>query len=207
MGINVTIKNNSTKFIIWKVDSMLETIQNLDWSILKFIQNNFRNPILDNVMKFFTQIGDVAAIWIVIAIIFLFIKKYRNTGIKIAIGLILVSILGNLVFKNIFARPRPFILDKDIELLISAPFGFSFPSGHSFSSFVAATIIFLEDKRMGYFALLVAGLIAISRVYLYVHFPSDILAGMLLGILLGIIIDKIYSRRLENIRENGIDRA
>lgn len=186
---------------------MLETIQNLDWSILEFIQNNFRNPILDNVMKFFTKIGDIGAVWIAIAIVFLFIKKYRNTGIKIAVGLILVSILGNLVFKNIFARPRPFILDKDIELLISAPFGFSFPSGHSFSSFVAAIIIFLDDRRMGYFALLVAGLIAISRVYLYVHFPSDILAGMLLGILLGIIIDKIYSRRLENIRENGKDRA
>ena len=171
---------------------MIKTVQNIDWSILRYIQENFRNTFMDNAMRFITKIGDVGAVWIAIAIIFLFIKNRRDTGVKIAIGLIIVSILGNLVFKNLFARPRPFISDKDIELLINEPFGFSFPSGHSFSSFVAATIIFLDDRKMGYLAMIMAVLIALSRIYLYVHFPSDILAGMLLGILLGVIIDKFY---------------
>ncbi|MFL8952115.1 phosphatase PAP2 family protein [Helcococcus kunzii] len=169
-------------------------INKIDFSILKFIQENFKSPFMDKLMVFFTSIGDMAVVWIAISIIFLLIKKRRNTGIKIILGLIVVAILGNLIFKNIFSRLRPFWVDETIKVIITKPVGYSFPSGHTFSSFAAATIIFLDNKKLGYFSFLLATLISFSRAYLFVHFPTDIFVGMLLGVLLGVIINKLYDR-------------
>ncbi|WP_282926460.1 phosphatase PAP2 family protein [Helcococcus kunzii] len=169
-------------------------INKFDFSILKFIQENFKSPFMDKLMVFFTSIGDMAVVWIVISIIFLLIKKRRNAGIKIILGLIVVAILGNLIFKNIFSRLRPFWVDETIKVIITKPVGYSFPSGHTFSSFVAATIIFLDNKKLGYFSFLLASLISFSRAYLFVHFPTDIFVGMFLGVFLGVIINKLYNR-------------
>ncbi|MGY3755661.1 phosphatase PAP2 family protein [Helcococcus kunzii] len=169
-------------------------INKFDFAILKFIQENFKSTFMDKLMVFFTSIGDMAVVWIAISIIFLLIKKRRNTGIKIILGLIVVAILGNLIFKNIFSRLRPFWVDETIKVIITKPVGYSFPSGHTFSSFVAATIIFFDNKKLGYFSFLLATLISFSRAYLFVHFPTDIFVGMLLGVLLGVIINKLYDR-------------
>ncbi|MCT1796451.1 phosphatase PAP2 family protein [Helcococcus kunzii] len=169
-------------------------INKFDFAILKFIQENFKSTFMDKLMVFFTSIGDMAVVWIAISIIFLLIKKRRNTGIKIILGLIVVAILGNLIFKNIFSRLRPFWVDETIKVIITKPVGYSFPSGHTFSSFVAATIIFFDNKKLGYLSFLLATLISFSRAYLFVHFPTDIFVGMLLGVLLGVIINKLYDR-------------
>lgn len=175
-------------------------INKFDFLILRFIQENLKSPFMDSLMIFFTSIGDIGLVWIAISIIFLLIKERRDTGIKIIIGLIIVVILGNLIFKNIFSRLRPFWIDETIKVIITKPSGYSFPSGHTFSSFVAATIIFLNNKKWGYISFLIAILISFSRAYLFVHFPTDIFVGMLLGVLLGILINKIYDRYSINLR-------
>ena len=113
-----------------------------------------------------------------------------------AIALILVLLICNLTLKPIIARPRPFMLREEIELIISAPSGFSFPSGHTASSFAAAVGLFIYHKKLGIAALIWAFLIAFSRLYMYVHYPTDVLAGMVIGILCAvvamIIVNKVY---------------
>ena len=101
---------------------------------------------------------------------------------------------GNLVIKNLVARVRPCAINTAIELLIPFPSEYSFPSGHTLSSFIGATCIFLRDKRLGVPAYLLASLIAFSRLYLYVHFPSDIIGGALLGLALAYLAFKIMKK-------------
>ena len=110
-------------------------------------------------------------------------------------------LIGNLILKNLFARQRPFSRVEDIVLLIAEPSEFSFPSGHTLSSFTAATVIFLHSKKAGICAFLLAIAIAFSRMYLFVHYPSDIIAGMLLGIIVAISVVAISNKRTER---NGI---
>ena len=159
-------------------------LQKFDFFILNSIYEFFKCDFLDKIMPLITALGNGGAIWIVIALIFLCFKKLRKTGFAIAIALILGVIIGNLFLKNIFCRIRPFDLAEGINLLINAPKDFSFPSGHTLSSVSSATVIFLCNKKMGIYFLVLAILIAFSRLYLYVHFPSDVLAGAVLGVII-----------------------
>ena len=162
-------------------------VQDIDDSILTFIQENIRNPFLDIVMTILTYLGSGGLLWIIIAFIFLINKKYRYNGIMIAVALGLCLLIGNLTLKTIIARLRPSDVNTTIILLIKHPTDFSFPSGHSLSSFASATVIFYADKRYGVIAYIMASLIAFSRLYLYVHYPSDVFAGIVLGIAIGLI--------------------
>lgn len=164
---------------------MVNFITNIDFSILDFIQNHLRNGVLDWLMPKISMLGNAGVIWIVISIVLLSIKKYRKCGITLVIGLLLGLLIGNIILKPLVARPRPCWINSDIALLIASPKDFSFPSGHTLSSFIAAIILLKEDKKFGYVAMILAILIAFSRMYLYVHFPSDILAGVVLAILIG----------------------
>ena len=109
-----------------------------------------------------------------------------------ALGLCLLC--GNLLLKPLIGRIRPFNVQDAITLLIAAPLDYSFPSGHTMSSFAAAMVLLLTDRRMGIPAMLLAGLIAFSRMYLYVHYPTDILGGALLGILCGYLGCRIVQK-------------
>lgn len=164
---------------------MINFITNIDFSILDFIQNHLRNGVLDWLMPKISMLGNAGVIWIVISIVLLSIKKYRKCGITLVIGLLLGLLIGNIILKPLVARPRPCWINSDIALLIASPKDFSFPSGHTLSSFIAAIILLKEDKKFGYVAMILAIFIAFSRMYLYVHFPSDILAGVVLAILIG----------------------
>lgn len=164
---------------------MINFITNIDFSILDFIQNHLRNGVLDWLMPKISMLGNAGVIWIVISIVLLSIKKYRKCGITLVIGLLLGLLIGNIILKPLVARLRPCWINSDIALLIASPKDFSFPSGHTLSSFIAAIILLKEDKKFGYVAMILAILIAFSRMYLYVHFPSDILAGVVLAILIG----------------------
>ncbi len=112
---------------------------------------------------------------------FLILPKYRKCGVRMAIALILDLILCNLVLKPLAARPRPCWIDEQVKLLVAAPKDYSFPSGHSAASFAAAVSIFVMHKKEGAAALILACLIAFSRLYLFVHFPTDVLAGIAVG--------------------------
>ena len=103
----------------------------------------------------------------------------------VIIGVLIGALVGNLILKNAVARPRPSWIDTSVALLISNPDDFSFPSGHTLSSTIAATILALSNKKFAYCAIPLAVIMAFSRLYLFVHFPTDIFAGALIGLLIG----------------------
>lgn len=164
---------------------MLAIILSIDIWILEFIQTHMHNPFLDRVIPLITKLGNIGFIWITISVIFILSKKYRRVGIFAIYSLLIAAILGEGLIKNIIARPRPFIEILNINLLIQKPTSYSFPSGHTASSFAAviAYVKMIDNKRIVIPLVLLACLMAFSRLYLIVHYPTDILGGILLGLL------------------------
>ena len=158
---------------------------NLDWSILQGIHSTFTCGFLNFLMPKISLLGNGGAIWILASMVLICKKKYRKYGLILLGGLALGVLTGNFILKNWIARPRPCWLDTSVQLLIASPTDYSFPSGHTLSSTIGATILTMTDRRFGWAAIPLAALIAFSRLYLYVHFPSDILGGIVLGLLLG----------------------
>ncbi len=166
---------------------MVEWINQADQSILQWIYQNLHNPFSDFIMKLFTNLGDWGFLWIIISVILLCKKKYRPFGVLLLLVLACNLIVGEIVIKNLIARARPFINREDIILLIQQPSGYSFPSSHASSSFAAAFVLTKANKKLVWFYL-PSFLIAFSRIFLYVHHPSDILAGIFLGTLLAWLV-------------------
>ena len=170
---------------------------NLDWSILHWIQNTLVCPLMNFLMPKITLLGNGGAIWILAAVILLCTKKYRKQGVLLLAGLIVGVLVGNVCLKHLIARPRPCWLDSSVQLLIANPTDYSFPSGHTLSSVISATILTKTDRRFGYAAIPLAALIAFSRLYLYVHFPSDVFAAAVLGVVIGEPVFRYGSRLLD----------
>ena len=166
----------------------------MEFEILYALQK-MHTPWLDKVMVFITKLGDEGIFWLILAAFLLLFKKTRKCGLSIMISMAVCYLLGNMFLKNVIARPRPCSMDSSIALLIPTPGEFSFPSGHTLHGFTAATAIFLYFKKPGIAALILAALIAFSRMYLFVHFPTDILAGMILGIGVAILVYKVIMKR------------
>lgn len=167
---------------------MLNVIQAWDWTILRWIQGTFRCGFLDFLSPKITLLGSGGVLWILAAFVLICTKKYRKYGFFVLCGLLLGVLAGNVILKNWVARPRPCWLDTGVELLISNPNDYSFPSGHTLSSTIAATILTRTNRKFGWAAIPVAVLIALSRLYLYVHFPSDVAAAAVLGVLIGLLV-------------------
>lgn len=151
--------------------------------ILDFIQDVFKCEFLDRFMPIITRLANGGVFWIALAILFLLIKRTRKTGLSMAVALILGFIIGNILLKNVVGRIRPYDVNTDFALLIGTLKDYSFPSGHTLCSFEGAVCIYLRNKKWGVAALILASLIAFSRLYLYVHYPTDVLAGIILGTL------------------------
>lgn len=117
-------------------------------------------------------------------------KKIQKNRAANGCRLILGLIFGNLLIKNIVARPRPFTL-RGTDIIIKAPRDYSFPSGHTLASVISAYILWHNNRKAGIAAAVTAALIAFSRIYLYVHYPTDIIGGTLLGLLIGFVTVKI----------------
>lgn len=168
----------------------------MEFQIL-YIINELHNIVLDKFMVAMTTLGNGGMLWITIAIILLFNQKTRKCGILMLVSMAIGYLVGNVIMKNLIQRPRPCWLDNSITLLIQNPADYSFPSGHTLASFEAAFTIFLFDKKWGSLALIVAALIGFSRIYLFVHFPSDVLFGIILGIAIATVsycIQKIIGK-------------
>ena len=155
---------------------------NLEFWILDGIQN-LRTPAVDVLMPFITRFGNGGVIWIVLTVILLLIPKTRKTGLILGTALILDGILCNLFLKNLVRRIRPCDINDAVRLLIPYPSDYSFPSGHT-----------AGEKYLWKAALVLAAFIAFSRMYLYVHYPTDILGGALLGILCGYLGCRIVQK-------------
>ena len=157
----------------------------MELAILDWIHLHLSNAFLDWLMPFISLLGNSGAIWIMLAVCFLCTKKYRKSGVVLCLALLFAFLLGNVTLKPLIGRLRPFSFRPDLALLIPSPQDFSFPSGHTMSSFAAAAALWKSDRLWGWAAGLLASAVAFSRLYLYVHFPSDVLAGILLGLLAG----------------------
>ena len=158
---------------------------NIELSILDWIQT-LHTPFLDKIMVFITRLGDAGIIWIVLSIVLLLIPKTRKSGAVMVAALVVDVLLCNIVLKNLVARTRPYDVNTGVHLLVAKLHDYSFPSGHTAASFTSVTALYLAgEKKLWKFALVLACLIAISRLYLYVHYPTDVLGGVLVGIAAG----------------------
>ena len=149
--------------------------------ILDMIQN-LRTPIGDVVVPLITRLGDAGIIWIILTVLLLIIPKTRKTGVIMMAALLVDVLLCNVLIKNLVARTRPFDVNTAVQLLVAKPRDYSFPSGHTAASFASVTALYLAgEKKLWKPALALAILIAFSRMYLYVHYPTDILGGVIFG--------------------------
>ncbi len=170
-------------------------IAGTEFDFLYFLQS-LHTPWLDTFMKTVTGLGDHGLIWIVFGIGLLCIKKTRIMGLCVLISLAAGYVVGNVFLKNLIARDRPCWLDDSVLLLIRNPEDYSFPSGHTLASFEGAVSIWLYNRRWGTLALVLASFIAFSRMYLFVHFPTDILGGLVLGTLIAVLVHGAAKRRM-----------
>ena len=159
---------------------------------LKRLHDYLYSPFMDQLMVAVTSTGNYGLIWIFIAVLLMFLEsETRQIGYCMLIALLMCITIGNLIIKNVVKRSRPFF-HKNYKLLIKQPWDYSFPSGHTLSSFAAATVLFFLNKEIGGIAIVYACLIALSRLYLRVHFFTDVLFSMFLGTGLGILAVKAY---------------
>ena len=166
-----------------------------EFSVLDGIQHLFSSTWGNWFWPLFTKLGSGGIIWILLALWMLLVKKDRQRGVMTLVALLLCLLVGNLLLKNIVARERPFSFLPNMGLLIAIPNDYSFPSGHTMSSFAAAYCLSLGRHwwvKVIYFTL--ASAMAFSRLYIYVHFPTDILAGVVLGLISGILAKKIIGQ-------------
>lgn len=159
----------------------------IEIGILDLIQN-LRTPIGDVLIPYITKLGNTGMIWILLAIILLLIPKTRKSGAILAAALCVDVVLCNGILKHLFRRIRPCDVNTSVQLLIARPSDFSFPSGHTAASFAAVTALYAAgERRLWKAALALAAVIAFSRLYLYVHYPTDILGGIIVGAAAGYI--------------------
>ena len=162
----------------------------MEWEFsLLYALQELHNPVLDAIMLFITSLGDDGWFWIAIGVVCLVFKKHRKMGIQLLLSMLCTFILGNLIIKNLVARPRPCDIDATVTLLLSRPHGHSFPSGHSINSMVAAVALYLNNRKIGIPAVIIATLIGFSRLYLFVHFPTDVLGGFVIAAFVAIGVD------------------
>ena len=171
-------------------------------SILLWIQENLRGA-LDGFWIFVTHLGDGGYFWIALAVAFLIFKKTRPVGITMLLSLLINACMTNLTLKDFFGRIRPFNVNPEIVTLIKHPSSFSFPSGHTSGSFSAALVMFhMLPKKIGVPAVVLATMIGFSRMYVGVHYPTDILGGIVVAVIAStlaiLIIKKVMEKRLNN---------
>lgn len=167
---------------------------NWEFEILNGIQN-IRCSFLDWLMPKITMLGDAGCVWLLLCALLIIFPKTRRTGVVMALSLVLNALMCNCILKPLVGRTRPYDVDTSIILLINRQKDFSFPSGHTAISFAAAASLYLtNEKKLFIFSSILAILIAFSRMYLYVHYPTDILGGMIVGILSAIFANYIYKK-------------
>ena len=174
-----------------------------DLPILNWIQAHLQSTVLDFIMPYITILGDAGIFWIACAVILMLIPKHRKAGFSMGIALIFGVVVCNMILKPLVGRIRPYNYNLEVlklqwqdflvhgKLLVETPHDFSFPSGHTIASFEASVALYKNNKRLGIPALILASLISFSRMYLYVHYPTDVIASVILGTVFALIANWI----------------
>ncbi len=183
------------------MEQMLSILSSIDGNILWWIQENVRSEFLTPLFQFITTSGNAGLIWIALTCFMLAFKKTRKVGVMSAIALVFSLIFTNLLIKPLVARTRPYEVMDRLIILIDRPHDFSFPSGHTTAAFATAWVMFRQlPKKAGIPALAYAFFMAFSRLYFGVHYPTDVLGGIVLGVLYAVaamwVYKKWHSRRL-----------
>lgn len=177
----------------------IQAFRNFDGHLLIAIQHLLVHDGLTPFVKAVTTLGNKGFIWIALALLMLFFPKTRKAGSVALLALVISYTFNNLILKELFARTRPYDVFDGVQRLIAKPGDFSFPSGHAANSFAAATAMALcLPKKYGGLLIALAALIALSRLYLGVHYPSDVLFGGFSGAAMGYIAFRIDGRRRKN---------
>ncbi|MDD2935919.1 MAG: phosphatase PAP2 family protein [Candidatus Methanomethylophilaceae archaeon] len=175
--------------------------------VLIWIQGNLSGGIMDPLMEFVSYSGDHGAIWLIIAVALMIYKPTREAGVVMAAAVLMGHVLNDWMIKPLVERPRPFIEDLSLLLIIVPPDGYSFASGHTVKAFAAASALFIYDRRWGAVLMAYAALTGFSRTYLMVHYPSDVVAGAFIGIMCAVtayaVMEQIKKRKLRPGFEAG----
>lgn len=193
-------------------------IKEMDFTILNWIHENLVCDFLDKLMPAVSFLGNAGWIFILFAVIMLCIPKTRKWGASLGTALIFGLVFGNMLIKNAVARTRPYDMVEGITLLVDKLKDYSFPSGHTMAAFEFFGVLCMMPIKKIYKVLagIFAFLMAFSRLYLYVHFPSDVIAGMVLGFLFGIMAVRIVNmideeqkikKQLKTTSESNIDES
>ncbi len=177
---------------------MFQILTDIDANLLIYVQDNLRNVYLNKFMTIYTSLANYGIVWILLTVGLLLYPKSRKLGICCAISIALSFLISNMILKNAVARIRPYEAYENIRCLVKPERDYSFPSGHTSVSFAAALPIYRYYKKAGLLALFAATLMAISRIYVCVHYPSDVIGGILAGLFCGLLACKIWEYCLKN---------
>lgn len=182
-------KRERYKGLNWEeeLEKYRKTKQGIDDRLIHKVQT-LRTGLLDRIMILITKSGNGGMVWIFVALYLYIVKKLHAQAVVLLCVIAVCAFVANFIIKGIFTKDRPCDLDETVNLLIRRPMGSSLPSGHTASSFASVVVIFHIDPLWGAAALIWALLIAFSRIYLYVHFPSDVLFGMITGTIIGTVV-------------------
>lgn len=161
----------------------------IDGQILLFIQEHMRNIVCDVFFKGITHLGDAGVFWILLTAALLCFRQTRKAGIYSACALIASLVVNNLILKNLVGRIRPYELVEGLQCIVPPAYDASFPSGHTGASFASAVAIYRQlPRRFAIFFIVLAALIAFSRLYVGIHYPTDVLGGLVTGIGIGLLV-------------------
>ena len=199
------------------MQAIFDSFLNFDLSVFQWIQS-IQNEFFDALMVGITTLGNGGAVFIVLGLVLLFTKKYRKAGLAVIVALLVMLLCNDLFLKEFFARPRPFnLLDTDPEKyafwgksyiypeLISKPTSFSFPSGHTASAFAAAIALLWHNRKLGIPVTIFSALMGFSRIYVEVHYCTDVIAGVFSGIICAFVAVVIV-KYLFSVVDKGLDK-
>ena len=175
---------------------MLDWLWTLDGGVLLWIQAHLRGPVLDRVVSFYTALGDAGLLFLAAAAVLLCFKKTRKAGFTALLAIAIGFICTNLILKNLVSRPRPWLMVEGLTAIVTEKDPNSFPSGHTTAAFAFASALWrtAPDKWMRWAALICAALMGLSRLYVGVHYPSDVLVGVAVGLLSGWLASLLAGR-------------